>query len=1139
MASVGDVTVQLRARVDQLERDLQQGQRAVEGFTGRAGSAFSRLGASVITLNQAVQLASQVGRVLGSALTGTVRAAGEAQAAVAQLDQTLRSTGQYSRVYSDELRGLASRLQLVTAFGDEAILSVQRQLVAFGATRQQIAPLTRAVLDLSTGMGRDLGGAALLVGKALAGEFSTLSRFGIQVEESASKSEKLAQALAQITQRFGGQAQAAAATYEGRLRLITELFGDLQEEIGAAIVGSEAFQRALGRVADGLVGAIDATNDWVDANRELVDQRIDKVFDGIAAAAGKLPDALSAGANSIRGLGETWDRLPQALLDLLTVGGAAVVGARLGGTPGAFVAGAAALQSTDTGNALDRAIAPVVNAGRQVTQAVEDFSQYSASDRARIFASRRNDFVVQGGSIVRRTESDESVARSTREAKEDTEDLIDLTQALSRIEASRAGFAEAAITRAESEVAIRERALSVARDTTSSQEELLRLAEQLDAAERSATQARIADLERKRLSVDLTEGETAALTAQIEALNAELASGPKHVEELTRGLKEATGAAGEIKSAFAAAFRGVISGTELGTGNLTDSISRLAGGLGQRLIEPAVTKAVDSAVGGIARLFSGGATGATAGGASFVGPPTEAQAAAAGSNAPPAGAGAATGAAAGGFGAAGFIGLAMIAVQGAIDASRAGRAARLKVGATEDQALDAARKAFPLGSLLIPAARFTNGRGIAGNLGPLADPLGIMTGLRMLGVFRPPSGERQLSSVLGSLFKQRGIPGVPSLNALNLRAEGRGGLERREGFEAGGPLDLAALTVGTQLARALPELPEQGLVPGRTRNAILNTLSGIGLSVEDARDKIRELGRSLQGSLGDAVVRFNQLRGAGKLTRDQFDDLTTGAIENFNDLPPAIDASRLALLALSDDGVLSLKRLERAIDDATAAVGGGIAASFNALVETGSAGDAAEALGDQFGETFQARVAERLLQSQTIGTALTEAATLAEQLAEARAAGDTEAATTLQAQLRDVYTKAQGDYLAAVTPIALATRQDLRIFSGGRAANGLIDEGSLTLPRFASGGIVGGPIGAAQLAVVHGGEHVTTPAQQGQIVSLLGELVTAMRRGMGVTVNVAPAPVQIDGRDIVAASGRARVLQRTGVTTPEIRSHRG
>lgn len=1178
MSSVGDVTVELRARADKLEHDLRAGQRHVEGFTQRAGSAFSRLGASIITFNQAAQLASSVGRTFGAAFQSVVRAAGEAQQAVAALDQTLRSTGQYTRGYSDELRDLAARLMVLTGNSDEAILGVERQLVAFGATRKQIEPFTKAVLDLSTGMGRDLNGAALLVGRALAGNFTMLGRMGIAVDENASSAVKLEQALGAIARRFGGQAEAQARTYEGRMRILSELFGELEESIGGAIVNSQSFDRVLGRVQDLLARAGESTAGWVDANRGLIDQRIEQVFAAIGAAAEALPAHIDVAARAIAQLKDAWDSLSPELKG-------AILGGAAGGPYGAIAGATAGLVSRE---GVSDTVAAWVARMRVDPSRVSGDVQKRLRRRQSLnydplldvkLANVRADREI-AGQFVGPTQPDfvgppelvgppEPGAPRTpavtgaasappggdgaSERVQKADDALKLEEALARVKASQEGLDEARITRAETQVALAERALDVAQNTGASTKRLLALAEQLDAAEQSKAQAQIAALEAQTRAYDITTGEAEALHAEIEKINAELAAGPTHVQKLTAELGKASTAGGDVATAFKQGLSDFILGTGLGTGGEFD-FKRLFGGLAQRLLEPALNRAIDSGVSGIGNLASGlfGGTGTGSAGAvggrsvnDFAGnwglpagatvPGASGTATASGGATGAAGAGAL-----GGIGAGGWIGLAIMAVQGAVDATRAGRAARLKVGATEDQALDAARKAFPLGSLLIPPARFTNGKGIAGNLGPLADPLGIMTGLRMLGVFRPPSAERQLSSVIGSLFKQAGVPGIPSLNRLNLRAEGAGGLDRRAGFEVGGPLDLAALTVGTQLGRALPELPEQRYVAGRTRNALLNTLSALGLSLEDSRDKIAELGRSLNGSIGDAVLRFNQLRTAGHITEQTFDELTAGAIENFDDLVPAIDAARLATLALSDEGVLSLKRLQRAVDDAQAAVGGGITASFNALVESGSAADAAEALGDQFGQTFQARVAERLLQSETIGRALTEAATLAEQLAEARAAGEVDAASALQAQLRDVYQSAQRDYISAVTPIALATRGDLRLFSRSRAANGsIIDEADLTLPRFAMGGTVSGPYGAPQLAVVHGGEHVYTPQQSEQITGMLSEILGAMRRGANVHVTVQPAAVQIDGRDLVAATDRARALQRTGNMTPEAIGLRG
>ena len=80
------------------------------------------------------------------------------------------------------MQDLAASLQKVTLFADENILQTEAQLIAFGAARKDIPKLTETILNLASGMGRDLPGATMLMGKALAGEFSTLSRYGIIID---------------------------------------------------------------------------------------------------------------------------------------------------------------------------------------------------------------------------------------------------------------------------------------------------------------------------------------------------------------------------------------------------------------------------------------------------------------------------------------------------------------------------------------------------------------------------------------------------------------------------------------------------------------------------------------------------------------------------------------------------------------------------------------------------------------------------------------------------------------------------------------------------------------------------------------------------------------------------------------------
>lgn len=215
------VDILFRAQTDAAQAKLNQ-------FSNGLQSRFSGLASK---LAGALSVAAVV-RFAASA----VREFEAAEQAAAKLNGALRASGQYSDRYSGELQKLAGAFQRVTRHGDEAVLNVETQLVAFGAARAEVPRLTEAVLDLAEGMGMDLNSAALLVGKALQGEFSTLSRYGILVHENASRTEKLSEALRQIDSRFGGLARAAGETASSGLVKLKNQIGDLKEVVGSFVL---------------------------------------------------------------------------------------------------------------------------------------------------------------------------------------------------------------------------------------------------------------------------------------------------------------------------------------------------------------------------------------------------------------------------------------------------------------------------------------------------------------------------------------------------------------------------------------------------------------------------------------------------------------------------------------------------------------------------------------------------------------------------------------------------------------------------------------------------------------------------------------------------------------------------------------
>lgn len=202
-----------------------------------------------------VAVTAAIGAMVAVGLS-LVKSAVEAEDAVNKLNIALKNQGIFSAQLSKEMQAYAGELQRASTFSDEAILRTQAMLTTFGLAGVTMRDATKSTLDLASGLGVDLNTAAMLVGKAFAGETGSLSRYGIIIDENIPRSEKFAAAIQQINQRFGGEAQAATETFSGRVAVLGNQFDDLKEKIGVNLI--PVLETYLGHIQT----IIDAMNDW-------------------------------------------------------------------------------------------------------------------------------------------------------------------------------------------------------------------------------------------------------------------------------------------------------------------------------------------------------------------------------------------------------------------------------------------------------------------------------------------------------------------------------------------------------------------------------------------------------------------------------------------------------------------------------------------------------------------------------------------------------------------------------------------------------------------------------------------------------------------------------------------------------------
>lgn len=220
---VGKALVQVRGRMNELKGAVFNLRTAFIGLGG-AYAAF-RTGKSLID------------------------AASKQKMAVMGLDTVLRSMGRYTPELSAELQDLASSLQQVTNFGDEATIEGQKFLATYRDITDDLLPRsTKTMQDLAALMQGDMVRAANTLGKASMGMVGDLSRIGITVDKQTYQLYGYAGLLRQIESQVKGQARAmreATGPWIG----IGMAIGDVKEKLGDIInIGFKEFGNDMIRI---------------------------------------------------------------------------------------------------------------------------------------------------------------------------------------------------------------------------------------------------------------------------------------------------------------------------------------------------------------------------------------------------------------------------------------------------------------------------------------------------------------------------------------------------------------------------------------------------------------------------------------------------------------------------------------------------------------------------------------------------------------------------------------------------------------------------------------------------------------------------------------------------------------------------
>jgi len=195
-----------------------------------------------------------------TALAGGLALAAKAAIADEQstklLETQLRATLGPNQALADSMADFVDQTQLASGVADDELRPALAGLVRFTGDAAKAQELLTLSIDASKATGKDLAAVSTAIGRAYDGNFTSLKKLGVPLDENIIKTKDFKAAQEALTAQFGGAAAANANTYAGRLAILKIRFDEIMDERGLGGVIGELGSR-LRRFVDPAQAVLD------------------------------------------------------------------------------------------------------------------------------------------------------------------------------------------------------------------------------------------------------------------------------------------------------------------------------------------------------------------------------------------------------------------------------------------------------------------------------------------------------------------------------------------------------------------------------------------------------------------------------------------------------------------------------------------------------------------------------------------------------------------------------------------------------------------------------------------------------------------------------------------------------------------
>lgn len=217
-------------------KKVQAEMSGMQRISASVSSGFKSLGTNVssalATMGKTVAIgAAAAGAALVKMGVDSVKAASEAQVEMARFEATLKTMGKAGEEAKESILAL-SQANIQLGFDDEETANSMAYLLQRTNDLTQATELNGLAMELARAKNMSLSEASKMVGMVLSGNGRVLKQYGIDIKESATPLE----ALADLQTKVAGQSKAFAQTYAGAMAILKVSIQNVQETVGEQLL---------------------------------------------------------------------------------------------------------------------------------------------------------------------------------------------------------------------------------------------------------------------------------------------------------------------------------------------------------------------------------------------------------------------------------------------------------------------------------------------------------------------------------------------------------------------------------------------------------------------------------------------------------------------------------------------------------------------------------------------------------------------------------------------------------------------------------------------------------------------------------------------------------------------------------------